>query len=376
MPQLKVRVGCVVLAVVMSAVTYYFVEPKLRWGRFGGYKAAGLLSVMVVIGVAGYSVERHEGYTARVPVDVDENKIKERFNSVFPAANGRFVQYFQSLKGVPSFPGIMEKEDGQNTIAVLGDSHANALLPGLLINEDNSDGIVLFAAGCAIPLIGVQSCSSELKRFPLNVENYKVIGTGFEYVLSHSEIKKVILTNFPGCFQWWGIRSIDNSALSDQEQILSDAISRTFRALSDAGKEVVYALDVPTFSSDDGNDWAKSSQVPAIACAAKLDSVRVSPLPLRSALNLWKSDTSIDEVCSMREVDNSTAKGHALLKKLLKGEAAKYENIHVVDLSKLVCQNQICRMNKNGKMLYQDSNHLSQIGSAVVTPKIFQAFRE
>ena len=65
-PQLNVRIGCVVLAVVMSAVTYYFVELRLRWGKYGGFKAAGLLSVMVIIGVTGYSIERHDGYTARM----------------------------------------------------------------------------------------------------------------------------------------------------------------------------------------------------------------------------------------------------------------------------------------------------------------------
>ena len=66
MPQLKVRIGCVVLAVIMSAVTYYFVEPRLRWGRYGGFKAAGLLSVMIIIGVTGYSIDRHDGYAARM----------------------------------------------------------------------------------------------------------------------------------------------------------------------------------------------------------------------------------------------------------------------------------------------------------------------
>ena len=76
MPQLKVRIGCVVLAVIMSAVTYYFLEPRLRWGRYGGYKAAGLLSVMAVIGVTGYSIERHEGYTARMN-DPEQPVIKE-----------------------------------------------------------------------------------------------------------------------------------------------------------------------------------------------------------------------------------------------------------------------------------------------------------
>ena len=376
MPEFKVRIGCVVLAVVMSAVTYYFVEPRLRWGRFGGYKAAGLLSVMIAVGIAGYSVERHDGYTARVPLDVDENKINARLNSVYGTGGVRFKQHFLSLSKLPIFPGIMEKEEGRNTIALLGDSHAHSLLGGLLANESEHDGIVYFAAGCAIPFMGTHANTSAVKRFPWHQDNYKVIEAGFEYVLSHPNIKKVVLTNFPGCFQWWGVKSIDNPNLTDPEKILSYGISLTFKTLSDAGKEVVYVLDVPTFSRDDGNDWLKSSQVPAIACAAKLSSVRVSPLPARSLLNLWKSGTSIDEVCSMRESDSSTADGHALMEKLVRREAAKYKNIHVVDLSRLVCQDHICRMNKNGKILFRDSNHLGSMGSAVAAPVIFKAFGE
>ena len=62
------------------------------------------------------------------------------------------------------------------------------------------------------------------------------------------------------------------------------------------------------------------------------------------------------------------------MEKLVRKEAAKYKNVHVVDLSKLVCQDQTCRMNKNGKMMYQDSNHLGIIGSAVVAPVIFKVF--
>lgn len=160
-----------------------------------------------------------------------------------------------------------KKMKGRITSLFFGDSHANALLPGLLINEGSDDGIAAFLGYCAIPLMGVQSGNNEIgaRKFASHKLNYQAIGKGFEYVLSHREIKKVILTNFPGCFQFWGIRSLDNPSLSSPEQILSDGISRTFKALSDAGKEVVYVLDDPTFSKD-GLDKSKVK-----ACAAKLD---------------------------------------------------------------------------------------------------------
>ena len=375
MPQLKVRIGCVVLAVVMSAVTYYFVEPGLRWGRYGGFKAAGLLSVMVIIGVAGYSVERHDGYTERVTIEVDEKNMVSRINAVWAQGVERYKKNFPELFKVNGQKtGLFEKENGYNNIALLGDSHADALLPGLLINEDVNDGIAAFITNCAIPFMGVQAGYSEeiqqKNMFDVHRQNYETIDKGFQYVLSHQEIKKVILTNFPGCFQFWGIRSLDSSNKSlSQEEILSNAISRTFKALSDSGKEVVYILDDPTFS-EDGLDSSKFN-----ACAAKINSLHAPALPLRAALYLSKDQVSLDEVCSIAEGENGTADGHALLKKLVEKEAGRYENIHVVDLMQTFCQNKTCSMVKNGKMLYADSQHINKLGAAMVAPLIFRMFR-
>lgn len=187
-------------------------------------------------------------------------------------------------------------------------------------------------------------------------------------MLSHHEIKRVVLTNFPGCFQFWGIRSLDNQDIHSPEKILSDALSRTFKALSDAGKEVVYVLDAPTFSKD-GLDDSKVN-----ACAAKLSSVHAPALTLRSALYLRRDKTTLNEVCTMPESDNGTVLSHAMLKKLVEKEADKLDNIQVVDLTQLFCQDKTCSMIKNGKMLYKDSQHINRTGAAVVAPLVFKAF--
>ena len=371
MPGLKVRIGCVVLAVVMSAVTYYFVEPRLRWGKFGGYKAAGLLSVMVVVGIAGYSVERHDGYTARVTMDADE-KTSDRIDSVLKDGAERFRKSFPELNSVDGVLGFVEKEEGQNNIALLGDSHADALVPGLLMYEGQNEGIISFASGCGIPFMGIQAGNGEewRVRYPWHRLNYKTIDRGFAYILAHAEINKVIMTNFPGCFQFWGISSLDNPALRSPEQILSAGISRTFKALADAGKDVVYVLDVPTFSSD-GRDKSKS-----MACAAKLDSLNVPALPVRAWLYLRKDKVSLDEACSMPEPDSGTAEGHSLLSKLVRKEAGKYENIHVLDLSELICHEKICSMGMNGRQIYRDSQHLNRRGAALAAPLVFKVFEQ
>ena len=372
MPQLKVRMGCVVLAVIMSAVTYYFVEPRLRWGRYGGYKAAGLLSVMVIIGVAGYSIERRDGYVARVHMSLDENEMSQRIDHLLKTGSERFRLNFPELNNEQESWAwrILEKEEGRNNIALFGDSHANALLPGLLLHERPSDGIISFVSGCGIPFMGVQAGSDAEDRFPWHKVNYKPIMKGFEYVLSHPEIKRVILTNFPGCFQFWGIRSLDGPSVSSSEQILAEGISRTFKALSEGGKEVVYVFDDPTFSKD-GVDMSKVT-----ACASKLESLHSPQLPLRSTLYLLMDKSSLAELCTMPESDSGTANGRALLKTLVEKEANNYQNIHTIDLVDLFCDGKTCSMTKNGKMLYGDSQHINIAGAALAAPMVLSAFGE
>lgn len=138
-PQLKVRIGCVFLAVIMSAVTYYFVEPKLRWGRYGGYKAAGLLSIMVLTGVTGYSIVRHDGYSSRINVAEPDQATISKVSQVHTQAIANCKAKFPNWDFC-----LIEKEEGLNTIALLGDSHAAALYDGILAKEDRNDGTALF----------------------------------------------------------------------------------------------------------------------------------------------------------------------------------------------------------------------------------------
>ena len=177
MPELKVRIGCVALAVVMSAVTYYFVEPRLRWGKFGGYKAAGLLSIMVAIGITGYSVMKHGGYMTRMTIHEADREILHKVSQVRAQASSNCKTIFQGWDGC-----LIEKPDGQNTIALLGDSHAGALYDGILAKECHDEGAVLFSASCALPLMGIQTGYGKdwRQKAERNRFNYKFIEKGFD----------------------------------------------------------------------------------------------------------------------------------------------------------------------------------------------------
>ena len=349
MPELKVRIGCVVLAVLMSAVTYYFVEPNLRWGRFGGYKAAGLLSVMVVIGVAGYSVERHDGYTARMN-DPDQETID--------AINQRLEDDHQRcLKEIPDWDTAshwdmtkcrIQRPAGQNSIALIGDSHAGHLYAGLSAQVKENEGVAVFPAECSIPLIGIQSGG---KSWPWN--EY-LLSEAWKYILSHKNITKVILTHYPVCSWNPGFEPVDkfNPGNHNIESILHDGIIRTYDTLTKAGKEIYVVLDSPLFPHD---DWEK----------CKSSSV-MRPVSIPAFLSLRNAS-----VCSVKQSDLAVRDINDSWNKVMLENSSEFKNVHFIKLEQAFCTDGKCSMLDNkGNMLFSDDHHLNIKGSLFAAPFI------
>ncbi|MDY6375492.1 MAG: acyltransferase family protein [Succinivibrionaceae bacterium] len=357
MPQLKVRIGCVVLAVVMSAVTYYFVEPRLRWGRFGGYKAAGLLSVMVAVGIAGYSVERHDGYTARM--DDPEQPVIDALNKRFPDDEQRCLKEIQDWKSLTSPFDLLQcrfqRPAGENTIAVIGDSYAGHLYPGLTALIGENDSIAVFPASCAIPLIGLHSGADPdtVRKQPYRQNTEHLLSEGFRYILSHKNITKVILSHHSKC-SWDNVVDTWYPGNHEFASILRNGFARTYSALTKAGKEIYVTVDSPTYSYE---LWAKCnasavrrpSAVPAMLMPEKANAclARQSDLAERGMVDNWMTVS--------REA------------------AAGYKNIHFINMENRFCGHGICSMLDNrGNMLYLDGGHLNMKGSLFAAPFVIE----
>ena len=355
MPELRVRIGCVVLAVIMSAVTYYFVEPRLRWGRYGGYKAAGLLSVMVAVGIAGYSIERHDGYTARM--NDPEQPVIDAINSRLKEDNERCLKLFPEWKTLADV-GVydvtqckFQKSPGENTIAIIGDSHAGHLYPGLISLTKQDEGVIVFPGSGSIPLIGLHS-------FPtVRPHTERLLSKGFDYILSHKNITKVVLSHHPGG-SWNNVIDTKNLNNHDFQSILHDGFVRTFETLTKAGKEIYVVIDNPEY---DNNHFLKCNS-----------SIVRRPFILPGFLSSKKPDS-----CSLKSsqrpdrvaVDNWNKVAHEL--------SSDYTNIHFIDLEYVFCPNELCSMlGPKGDMLYMDAGHLNVKGSIYAAPFILEHLRQ
>ena len=355
MPELRVRIGCVVLAVVMSAITYYFVESKLRWGRYSGYKAAGLLSAMIIIGAAGYAVMRHDGYTARMN-DPDQPVI-DAMNKRFLADEQRCLKEIPDWKSLTSDFDLLQcrfqQPSGKNTIAVIGDSYAGHLYPGLTAFAGNNVGIVVFPASCAIPLMGLHSGAdpATLQIAPYRMNTEHLLSEGFNYILTHKNITKVVLSHHSKC-SWNNVIDTHNPDNHDFYSILYNGFVRTYDALTKAGKEIYVVWDNPRHPDQ---HWSKCNS-----------SVVRRPSAIPVLLSPKK-----EEICRIKQpklvernmVDN--------WRKISKEAANSYKNIHFVDLERVFCNNGICSMlDSKGHMLYRDEGHLNMKGSIYAAPFI------
>ena len=349
MPELKVRIGCVVLAIVMSAVTYYFVEPRLRWGRFGGYKAAGLLSVMVAVGVAGYSIERHEGYTARM--NDPEQAVIDAINSRMKEDNER------CLSVIPDWHSdendcLLQRSPGENTVAIIGDSHARHLYWGLAAETKANEGIAVFPASCGIPLVGLRGEA----HMPRSFDNVRLLEEAFSYILSHKNIRKVVLSHNPEC-SWNDVVDTKNPEQHDFQAILHEGFTRTYDALAKAGKEIYVIWD---------NPFHPHANQPKCAASVVKRPVGIPDFMSSNKKNICFGKRSYLVHRQIQDNWNTVSQ-----------ETATGYNVHFIDLEEVFCRKGICSMlDEQDNLLYRDGGHLNIKGSIYAAPFIMKHLRQ
>ena len=357
LPQLKVRIACVALAVAMSAITYYLVEPHLRWGRHGGIKAIGLLVAMITVGVLGYEVYHHNGYPKRM--NDPEQALLDSINKQLTEGNER------CLTVIPDWNRLsdgnvcrLQRSPEKNTIAVIGDSHAGHLYPGLITQTKEDEGFAVFPASCAVPLIGLHSAAAPnvVKTLPQRAYTEHLLSEAFNYILSHSNFKKVVLSHNPGCSIGMVTDTL-NPGNHDINSILHDGFVRTYDALTKAGKEIYVVLDNPTY----GQTFEKCK-----AAAVK----RPAAIPAF----LSSSKTQVCNVAASSREDRQVVDNW---KRLAQEAAIGHTNIHFIDLEEPMCPNGTCSMlGPNGDLLYRDGSHFNVKGSLYVAPFILSRLRQ
>jgi peptidoglycan/LPS O-acetylase OafA/YrhL len=339
-PVLAVRLGAVVLSFLLAWLTYRLVECPIRFGRRTWVKTAALSAIGIAVGFVGYNAFQREGFRFRQKNFGDaEEALKWGDDTRFSAACRKQV-------GAPEPDFCVQSGKGDPRVALVGDSHANSLYPGLsaaLIARGTSL-LHLGAPGCA-PLMDTDGGEGPAERNCLMMVNHLIdtvaahptvetvvlalrgprnmFGTGFGPIESSMKLKEI---------SWLGARPG-----AEQPEMFAGALAATVDKLLANGKRVTLVVDWPEM----GFDPRACLNVRPIQFARRQPEACKVALPTVEARN--------------QEYRN-----------VLEALRVRRPAVQIFDPWPLLCDEDSCWAVRGGVLLYRDNNHLSTKGSALI----------
>jgi peptidoglycan/LPS O-acetylase OafA/YrhL len=302
-PALGVRVVMIVASPLLAWLTYRMIEMPIRRSRHPAIVLA-LVAVMGVTGLFGLAVYRGDlGRAGKAPLPYEDDFV----------TFGAFVAGFRPCTGPETSERCVQAGDGRVDAAIVGDSHADQLFPGIAQLDARRNWSLMSTASCP-PAIG----TSSLRGTPARCidRNERVTAA----LVDHPSIRVVVLTFSFGY------------PTADLESII-DGVGHTVSVLLRGGKEVVLYQDIPVLP------FQPADQVPRPFRPRDVPSV----VPRQAALDLQPPYRAAFVRLQMR-----------------------YPAIQIFDPVPSLCDASTCTAYRQGHSLYFDSNHLSIAGSAYV----------
>lgn len=321
-PTVFSRVILVILSIILASFTYYYVEKPIRFAKKETARIGnlGLIILMSILGVVGYLIYINHGFIQRnsaSPIIRNEGDTGHIIFHQYPYQHFYLCTPNYIQNEADSYEGMIRcfqsKKDAPIDIAIIGDSHAEHLFIGFA--EALPEKNIVYYEKDTLPFIS----SVAFKNI-------------FDSLKSDKNIKTVILSAF------WNRRKNEIPKNSSFEIELS----KTLADLKLANKKIYVVNDVPEFLFD-----PKQCKF-------------IRPLSFK---NNCIEDKKYFQKRYMTYLP--------ALEKL-----NKLGNYTLLNTINLFCNDTYCSMEKNGKLLYRDSNHLSINGSRYVANQIVKQHPE
>jgi peptidoglycan/LPS O-acetylase OafA/YrhL len=328
-------VAAVAISFVLAWATYRWIEKPLRFGTGGSEKAAALVTAIFALGVAGLTLWLRDGApwrpaAANTVAFTDWELAKGRWRNGCPLPH--------ELRRI----GVVCGTDlrGRPRYAVLGDSHARAIFPGLLEATRHDETWTIVSRVGFLPLRGIDWAPNEKE----NTTAYPALRDAtLESVKADPSLSVVMLAFSTRVLRYRAHYELPASTSLDDW--METALSTTIRELESAGKRVVFLVDNPAITLNPQ------------ACARKR--------PFQSL--------AASAVCSIpREAyETRIAWYRALITRLQQ----RYPELLVYDPTELLCGSGDCSVMKDGAPLYAFTDHYSDYGSRIVAEGLMQFLR-
>lgn len=233
-----------------------------------------------------------------------------------------------------------------NNIAVIGDSHAAALGPGLReLAHRNGGGIEVLTKSSCPPLHNVTGWQD--KRTALAAACSTFMDDVFDRVINDRSIATVYIAgDYNAPIEGPGQRYIDLSQPTDLDQytLFRRGLLQAVQNLTKAGKHVVIVQDVPHLKFD-----------PVLAGLNREMKVRG-----------WFADIFTKLAGRQNlQIDNAPVEPNDPHIRAIVDEAGRLPGAETIDPAIFLCPAQRCQFLANGELLYIDKHHLSSPGAAL-----------
>ncbi|GDX86038.1 hypothetical protein LBMAG43_20800 [Methylococcaceae bacterium] len=347
-PSSWARVSILVVSLILAWLTYYFVEKNIRFQK-SRFVSIGLLVCLLVIGSAGYLVELQKGYPNRHKIE--ENWTEgELGNDVFKKkgliSQQNCIDKYQKLFDKDAVSKelfdyefcLFQNSEKSPTALLLGDSHANHLYAGLVMDTDLTGGNLLN--------IGIGGCYPFVDLTFQEEKCQQLVNNSLKMAIETPSIGTLILTNRvfkPKDSSQFKKLFDSNSRTEDNFYFtLQNSMRKTLQQLLDANKKIIFVLDTPKL------DFSPAE------CVAR---------PWRLSGQSFKTPCA----SSRLEIDEARRKYLDVVLPVLN----EFPSIQILDPLPAFCDEAYCWAIKDKKLLYRDNGHLSEVG-AIYLGEYFQ----
>ena len=346
-PDTNARIVAVLLSILLSWLTYRFIESRMRHGQHLRFKTVFLMLLMVIVGAIGYQISIN-GLDKREWIS-QQKKINDDLSNVYKNNVGWLCD------------DLMENDKKiwcaysrtKPKTVLLGDSHAPSLYLGLKqLYEEFDRGVAVLGSGGCPPLHNVVSKvgSGEDKR-----QCVERISSMLELIARTNYVEEVMLVSrgplyttadgfggVKGDFSGWVLHLKDEPQHArSNEDVFLIGLTKTLDFLTKQNKKIVYVFDVPELNFDIKTCLSERYYFPR-------KNVR-APCAL-----------------DIRQYEERNRHFKHIIGTLL----ADYPSVKIIDLSQALCNNVACLAGAGGRLYYRDHNHLNYFGSNFVVRQL------
>ncbi len=328
----------IVVAIILASITYHTVEAALRFRIRHRLVPVFLCIAMGCICSTGFFIYRADGVLSRLYA-TEYIRESQRIDSIENTYTKNCLKIFPDWEQLSDI-NLCRLQGDLDTLdtVIIGDSHADHLFMGLAMAE-TAHKFGVFPASGAAPYLDVMSYTRQGDAF--RKHGRQLINRAYNVAIAHDNIRNVVLSHRPYC-SYVDIIDVQHPDDANRDRILERAMRRSFALLQAHHKHVVVILDTPA-----------------------------SPIHPRNCVQRPYDLFTNYQMCRFSRRDTLDADAaRNWYNGIVRRVAAEFEDISIVDLGNVFCDDSFCYLLQNNAIIYRDNDHLSRFGSRLVAPHI------